>query len=563
MTASSTVAATVPVAPAGLEAVIGRLPYRLQMAGGWIDQPFVSALDPDPPGSMVVVSLRPTVRYLDRCGMATGTRVAAKALWGDALPLDRPPADLVRELYAAENAGRAEPSGSQDMCGLIYPGISRLDYDASIDGGWFPAHVESTSDPTVVAWLERVIHLVPVGERPPGYGPLGVKRLEPAWIARLGASGRACYDAILAMDVDALGASLNECSLAWDAILPQVFEHPTIKIDLRALRAAYAAEYPGAMFSGCGGGYLIVASNEPPAWLRSHLRALVTTDVAERPWTTEGWPGRPWSWRRAWTICARTTCASSRRRHGWARCTSVSRPTTWSRRPRGPRPPSLPSSASSWPSRCAGWSVPRSWSGLWPVSCTRWLRMAPHSWSAQDPMMPTSCWRPRPTALAAGVPCHIVWPTDRAGFPVTDPAPPPPDVPRVVVTGCYDWLHSGHVRFFMDAAAFGALYAVVGSDRNVSLLKGPGHPMQREAERRYMVGAVRSVHRCMVSTGSGWMDAEPEIAEIGPAFYVVNEDGDQPEKREFCRTHGIEYVVLARVPHAGLPARSSTELRGF
>lgn len=166
-------------------------------------------------------------------------------------------------------------------------------------------------------------------------------------------------------------------------------------------------------------------------------------------------------------------------------------------------------------------------------------------------------------ALAAGVPCHIVRPTDRAGFPVTDPAPPPPDVPRVVVTGCYDWLHSGHVRFFMDAAAFGALYAVVGSDRNVSLLKGPGHPMQSEAERRFMVGAVRSVHRCMVSTGSGWMDAEPEIAEIGPTFYVVNEDGDQPEKREFCRTHGIEYVVLARVPHAGLPARSSTELRGF
>lgn len=166
-------------------------------------------------------------------------------------------------------------------------------------------------------------------------------------------------------------------------------------------------------------------------------------------------------------------------------------------------------------------------------------------------------------AAAAGVPWHVVTTADRAGFPVTDPAPPPPDVPRVVVTGCYDWLHSGHVRFFMDAAAFGALYAVVGSDRNVSLLKGPGHPMQSEAERRYMVGAVRNVHRCMVSTGSGWMDAEPEIAAIGPAFYVVNEDGDQPEKRDFCRTHGIEYVVLARVPHAGLPARSSTELRGF
>ena len=169
----------------------------------------------------------------------------------------------------------------------------------------------------------------------------------------------------------------------------------------------------------------------------------------------------------------------------------------------------------------------------------------------------------RRAAAAAGVPWHVVTAADRAGFPVTDPAPPPPGAPRVVVTGCYDWLHSGHVRFFMDAADYGALYAVVGSDRNVSLLKGPGHPLQGEEERRYMVGAVRSVHRCLVSSGSGWMDAEPEIEWIRPSHYVVNEDGDQPEKREFCRAHGIEYVILRRIPHAGLPARSSTALRGF
>ena len=255
-----------PPSPAtsSLHGVIGSLPYRLQMAGGWIDQPFVSSLNPEPPGSMVVVSLLPTVRFMDRCGMATGTRVAAQALWGDSLPADRSPASLVRELYAAENSDLVDPSGSQDMCGLIYPGISRLDYDASIDGGWFPAHVETTSDPAVVAWLERVIHLVPVGQRPPGYGPLGVKRLDPTWIARLGASGRACYDAIVAMDLPALGESLNECSRAWDAILPQVFEHPTITLDLRGLMAAYAAGHPGAMYSGCGGGYLVVASEDVP-----------------------------------------------------------------------------------------------------------------------------------------------------------------------------------------------------------------------------------------------------------------------------------------------------------
>ena len=160
------------------------------------------------------------------------------------------------------------------------------------------------------------------------------------------------------------------------------------------------------------------------------------------------------------------------------------------------------------------------------------------------------CGRP-PSARACRT--AVVTRAARAGFPVPDPAPPPPGTPRVVVTGCYDWLHSGHIRFFMDAAAYGALYAVVGSDRNVELLKGAGHPLQREEERRYMVGAVKSVHQCLVSSGSGWMDAEPEIAAIGATHYVVNEDGDQPEKREFCRAHGIEYVVLQRVPHAGLP----------
>lgn len=253
-----------PPTSAGLQGAIGNLPYRLQMAGGWIDQPFVSVADPEPPGSMVVVSMRPTVRYMERSGMATGTRRVARRLWGDAFPIDRSPEALVRELYAAENEGLADPSGSQDMCGLVYPGVSRLDYDAAVEGGWFPSHIESTTDPEVVAWLEQMVHLIPLGPRPAGYDPLVRKDLDPAWVARLGASGAACYDAIVAMDLTALGVSLNETSHAWRAILPAIYEHETIKDDLWGLLEAYMAEYPGAMQSGCGGGYLIVASDTPP-----------------------------------------------------------------------------------------------------------------------------------------------------------------------------------------------------------------------------------------------------------------------------------------------------------
>ena len=174
----------------------------------------------------------------------------------------------------------------------------------------------------------------------------------------------------------------------------------------------------------------------------------------------------------------------------------------------------------------------------------------------------------RARCAARGLEYRVVAERELAGFPPLDADDTGgPGVPggarRVVVTGCYDRLHSGHVKFFSDAARLGELHVVVGSDRNVELLKGPGHPAHRQDERRFMVGAVRSVHRCVVSSGTGWMDAEPEIDAIAPHLYVVNEDGDQPEKRDFCRAHGLEYVVLQRRPHGNLPPRTSTELRGF
>ena len=134
---------------------------------------------------------------------------------------------------------------------------------------------------------------------------------------------------------------------------------------------------------------------------------------------------------------------------------------------------------------------------------------------------------------------------------------------KVVVTGCYDWLHTGHVRFFEETSQLGDLYVVIGSDANVRLLKGEGHPLFLEPERLYMVQAIRYVKQALVATGSGWMDAEPEIAKIHPDIYAVNEDGDKPEKRAFCKEHNLEYVVLKRTPKEGLPTRTSTHLRGF
>jgi hypothetical protein len=258
--------------PRDITDVIGGIPYRIALAGGWIDQPFVSSRNPSPPGSMVVVAVEPDFRFMDMCGMATSTRKVAARLWGGRLP-DRSPEDLVRELYAAENEGKAEPSGSQDMIGLVYPGVSRIDYDASRDGGIFPVNVESNNDPAVASWFERVVQVVPVSPRPAGYSPLGVKRIEPGWVRRLGESGAACFDAIVARDLRALQAAMNECMLCWEALLPGTVAHSALTVDLKALLAHYQAEYGGAMYSGCGGGYLYVATErEVPGAFRVRVR---------------------------------------------------------------------------------------------------------------------------------------------------------------------------------------------------------------------------------------------------------------------------------------------------
>jgi hypothetical protein len=245
-----------------ISAAIGRIPNRLALAGGWIDQPFVSRHNPEPPGSMVVVALEPTFRVMDRSGFASGTRAIATRLWKGRLPA-RPAAELVRELYQAENKGKSEPSGSQDMIGLVYPGINRLDYDFQAHGGLFPIHIETLQDRRAARWLERVLHVLPIEPRPEGYNPLGQKCLEPRWIGRLGRTGRACFDAIRQMDLHALGASMNECMVCWEKILPHTVRHPLITLDLKAILRAYQRRYPGAMYSGCGGGYLFVVSNEP------------------------------------------------------------------------------------------------------------------------------------------------------------------------------------------------------------------------------------------------------------------------------------------------------------
>ena len=128
---------------------------------------------------------------------------------------------------------------------------------------------------------------------------------------------------------------------------------------------------------------------------------------------------------------------------------------------------------------------------------------------------------------------------------------------KVFVSGCYDMLHSGHVAFFEEAARHGDLYVGLGSDKTIYELKGR-KTINNDAERLYMVKAIRYVKDAWINSGSGIMDFEKEVLELKPDIFFVNTDGYTPAKQEFCKKHGIELIVSKRIPSPGLPERSTT-----
>jgi len=132
--------------------------------------------------------------------------------------------------------------------------------------------------------------------------------------------------------------------------------------------------------------------------------------------------------------------------------------------------------------------------------------------------------------------------------------------PEVMVSGCFDLLHSGHVAFLRETAQYGSLLVAIGADRTVTALKGRA-PMCPEQERLFMVESLACVDAAFISKGSGLLDFESELRERMPAMFVVNEDGDHPSKRALCTELGIAYRVLKRQPYQGLPMRSSSLLR--
>jgi len=228
-----------------------KFPYRVCLAGGWLDQPWVSEINP---GSVVVAQMWPTIDFNDRSGMATSSRKVAMELWGDEYPAGDPVRNA-QLLFGAENPPGSEYiSGTQDHIGLLVPGVSRIDYN----GKFWPNNIENSVDPETCEWLSNVLNFAPLQPRPEGYNPILKKNLDPLIIKRLGKSGDACFEAILKKDVKMLGESMKETFLCWSEMLPYTVPDWVME----EMQTNYFTKYSGAITSGSGGGYIVFPSEE-------------------------------------------------------------------------------------------------------------------------------------------------------------------------------------------------------------------------------------------------------------------------------------------------------------
>ena len=175
------------------------IPYRIDLAGTWIDQPYVSKYHP---GSAVLVSIEPNIEFFERSGMASSTRRTACKLWPAGLP-DGKPEETAKTLFYFDNPpGTKEVSGSQDALGIVLPGLNRIYYDGN---GYWPAQIESVHDEGILTWLESHLRLVTLWPRPEGYKVLAETCINRENVKKLAEAAENCWAAIMQRDLKKFG----------------------------------------------------------------------------------------------------------------------------------------------------------------------------------------------------------------------------------------------------------------------------------------------------------------------------------------------------------------------
>lgn len=233
-----------------------RIPTRLDLAGTWIDQPYVSRYAP---GWAITISLEPTFEIRERCGLSTSTRNSIKNIWPYKLP-DMDPQMLAKLVFCFENDPERSDgivSGAQDAIGICMPGLVRHRYD----GHYWPVEFETCLDGKILDWLEEHLCLIPMFPRRPGCSVVEGSFIDKPRVETLAEAADRCWDAIMKMDLKAFAEAYKASFDAQIAMFPAMIQ-PGVQeyIDKYSnMQGVLAWKMPGAG----GGGYLALVCESP------------------------------------------------------------------------------------------------------------------------------------------------------------------------------------------------------------------------------------------------------------------------------------------------------------
>lgn len=229
------------------------IPYRLDLAGGWLDQPFVSEFFP---GAVLTISIEPDIEFNDRSGMSGSTRRKAIELWHTDIP-EGDPHVLARTLFCVENPpGTGYVSGSQDSIGIVFPGLNRLDYGKC---EYWPYKITTVNDPEILDWIEQRLWFITLPPREGNFNVLDKTDISVSGAEALAKAADEAWEAILAKDTQRFGRAFRTSFEA------QVAMFPLMKSDaVRDTIGIYKGKTLGWKLAGAGGGgYLVLVSETP------------------------------------------------------------------------------------------------------------------------------------------------------------------------------------------------------------------------------------------------------------------------------------------------------------
>ena len=228
------------------------LPYRIELAGGWLDQPYVSK---HYPGPVVTLSIEPTLEFNERSGMAGSTRNHMRELWGAKIP----PGNyekLAKILFCYDNPpGTKIISGAQDSIGLVFPGLAY----AYFDGEYWPKWIEHHLEESLLSFVENSLYLVPLGPRYADFDVMADTFFDRAHAKALADATEENWNAILDQDIGKFGSSLRAMFEAQVAMFPSMMNKRVAAVINKYRDRALGWKLTGAG----GGGYLILASDKP------------------------------------------------------------------------------------------------------------------------------------------------------------------------------------------------------------------------------------------------------------------------------------------------------------